>query len=62
MNKTENNCHKLSNQINIVKKSEDFINIANKCEELKGRTYLLLNKYILLGERIKQLNEINDKS
>jgi len=62
MNKTENNCHKLSNQINIVKKSEDFINIANKCEELKGRAYLLLNKYILLGERIKQLNEINDKS
>ena len=62
MNKKENNCLKQSNEINIDKKSEDFINIANKCEELKGRTYILLNKYILLGERIKQHSQINIKS
>ena len=65
VNKTENNCHKQLNEIsidNIDKKSEDFINITHKCEELKGRTYKLLNKYILLGERIKSNNQINIKA
>lgn len=59
MNKTDKNCHKQSNGVNLDKKSEDFINITHKCEELKGRTYQLLNKFILLGEKIKKQNQIN---